>query len=154
MTVQHDTDERGAARLLTPNERVMQAAIDRDEPDGVWRCRYCRVNVGTRYVAAYLREAGQTQAVRDHVVPRALGGLDTLANIVTACSGCNVRKGRKRLEWLAPDWHLWRTGEDYEAQRRRALSPGDSVLRRARLILAERGLASLDEWIDPQAVQA
>jgi 5-methylcytosine-specific restriction endonuclease McrA len=33
------------------------------------------------------------RATCDHVTPRALGGEDTLDNVVAACSGCNTIKG-------------------------------------------------------------
>jgi hypothetical protein len=35
---------------------------------------------------------------RDHVVPRAQGGKDVWANVVTACRACNQRKGGRRPE--------------------------------------------------------
>ena len=35
---------------------------------------------------------------RDHVVPRAQGGKDVWANVVTACRACNQRKGVRRPE--------------------------------------------------------
>src|ERR1041384_4991758 len=31
----------------------------------------------------------------DHLIPRSKGGLTTWDNVVTACSGCNLRKGGK-----------------------------------------------------------
>jgi 5-methylcytosine-specific restriction endonuclease McrA len=34
----------------------------------------------------------------DHVIPRSRGGEDTWENLVTACRGCNLRKG-----WRTPD---------------------------------------------------
>ena len=40
----------------------------------------------------------------DHVQARARGGDRSAGNLVTACEGCNVRKGRRRLaEFLADD---------------------------------------------------
>ena len=40
----------------------------------------------------------------DHVQPRARGGDHSAGNLVTACEGCNVRKGHRRLaEFLAGD---------------------------------------------------
>lgn len=44
-------------------------------------CQYC----GTRVSMA--------SGTRDHVLPRSRGGQDTLANVVTACTACNGRKG-------------------------------------------------------------
>lgn len=32
---------------------------------------------------------------RDHVVPTSRGGVDTWSNVVTACRGCNAKKGSK-----------------------------------------------------------
>jgi 5-methylcytosine-specific restriction endonuclease McrA len=40
----------------------------------------------------------------DHVQPRARGGDHSAGNLVTACEGCNVRKGHRRLsEFLADE---------------------------------------------------
>ena len=40
----------------------------------------------------------------DHVQPRSRGGDRSGGNLVTACKGCNVRKGRRRLaDYLAAD---------------------------------------------------
>ena len=40
----------------------------------------------------------------DHVQPRVRGGDRSAGNLVTACSGCNVRKGHRRLaDFLAED---------------------------------------------------
>ncbi|MCC7412923.1 MAG: HNH endonuclease [Gammaproteobacteria bacterium] len=35
---------------------------------------------------------------RDHVVPLSRGGRDRWSNVVTACRGCNIRKGNRMLE--------------------------------------------------------
>ena len=38
----------------------------------------------------------------DHLLPRAMGGTNTSANLVRACEECNINKGAKTLEeWLA-----------------------------------------------------
>jgi 5-methylcytosine-specific restriction endonuclease McrA len=50
------------------------------------RCQYC--GAGVR----------RDEITYDHVVPRALGGKTTWDNIVTACVGCNQRKGSKTPE--------------------------------------------------------
>ena len=34
----------------------------------------------------------------DHVVPKSHGGMTTWANVVTACSACNLRKGSKTVK--------------------------------------------------------
>lgn len=44
-------------------------------------CQYCGVRITMR------------TGTRDHVIPRSRGGRDHLANVVAACSGCNLRKG-------------------------------------------------------------
>jgi hypothetical protein len=45
------------------------------------RCQYC----GKRYPTSELS--------LDHVIPRSLGGKSVWANMVCACTGCNVKKG-------------------------------------------------------------
>jgi len=40
----------------------------------------------------------------DHVQPRVRGGDNSAGNVVTACGGCNVHKGHRRLsEFLAAE---------------------------------------------------
>ena len=51
-----------------------------------FRCRYCGRGVDN----GALLEA-------DHVLPRSAGGLDSMANLVTACEACNRGKSAKRL---------------------------------------------------------
>lgn len=51
-----------------------------------FRCRYCGVGVDKGAIL----EA-------DHVIPRSIGGPDTLANLVTACWDCNRGKSDKIL---------------------------------------------------------
>ncbi|MFQ5615971.1 MAG: HNH endonuclease, partial [Anaerolineales bacterium] len=38
------------------------------------------------------------QPTLDHVIPRRLGGEHTWENLVTACSGCNHKKGGRTAE--------------------------------------------------------
>lgn len=45
----------------------------------------------------------------DHVDPRSGGGNDTVANVVTACGDCNVRKAAKTLDPITET--LWRAYE-------------------------------------------
>jgi 5-methylcytosine-specific restriction endonuclease McrA len=45
------------------------------------RCQYC----GNRYPTSELS--------LDHVIPRSMGGKSAWANMVCACTGCNVKKG-------------------------------------------------------------
>lgn len=51
-------------------------------------CMYC----GTHHPA--------TQLTRDHVKPVSRGGLDVWENVVSACVGCNTRKGNRTLEQM------------------------------------------------------
>lgn len=61
------------------------------ERDG-WRCVYC----GEIFAAEELTV--------DHVQPRMRGGDHSGGNLVTACRGCNSRKGHSRLAaFLASD---------------------------------------------------
>jgi len=50
------------------------------------RCQYC----GKRFKVSEL--------TLDHVVPRSQGGGDSWDNLVTACSGCNAKKGGRTPE--------------------------------------------------------
>ena len=57
-----------------------------------WRCVYC----GETFAGAELTV--------DHVQPRVRGGDRSGGNLVTACGGCNVAKGHRRLaEFLRED---------------------------------------------------
>ena len=49
-----------------------------------YTCQYCGVR--------------STNHTIDHVFPRHLGGMHTWENLVTACPGCNHRKGGRTLE--------------------------------------------------------
>ncbi|MFQ5689057.1 MAG: HNH endonuclease [Gemmatimonadota bacterium] len=50
-----------------------------------YRCQYC---------GRHRRELGYRESLtRDHVVPLSRGGGNGWANVVTACSKCNLRKG-------------------------------------------------------------
>jgi 5-methylcytosine-specific restriction endonuclease McrA len=48
-------------------------------------CVYCNARLDKRTVT------------RDHVIPRAAGGLSTPENLVPSCAACNRRKGSKPL---------------------------------------------------------
>ncbi|MEE8267285.1 MAG: HNH endonuclease [Gemmatimonadales bacterium] len=55
-----------------------------------YRCQYCqRTQADLRH-----REC----LTRDHLVPLSRGGKNTWANVVTACSRCNTRKGNRLAE--------------------------------------------------------
>lgn len=61
------------------------------EIDG-YACHYC----------------GTTEALTiDHIVPRSLGGTNTLSNYLTACHSCNASKRNKPYE----DFIEWREAE-------------------------------------------
>lgn len=52
-----------------------------------------------RRVCAYCGERFRTHALsREHVVPVSRGGRDAWMNVVTACRGCNARKGSRTPE--------------------------------------------------------
>lgn len=73
----------GTARRLTRAELFAR--------DG-WRCVYCG--------EVFPEEALSV----DHVQPRVRGGDNSGGNVVTACGGCNLRKGHQRLaDFLAAD---------------------------------------------------
>lgn len=55
-----------------------------------WICAYC----GDPFPAADL--------TRDHIVPTSRGGRNTWTNCVTACLGCNQKKGARRVEDFRP----------------------------------------------------
>ena len=66
--------------------------------DGTW-CHWC----GVRLVTG-LPVAPADGYTRDHLVPRAAGGTDELANLVPACQWCNSRRNAmSALEWEASD---------------------------------------------------
>ncbi|WP_122465927.1 HNH endonuclease [Brevundimonas lutea] len=50
-----------------------------------WRCAYCSAVMTSE-------PGGPTEATRDHVVPRSVGGDDSSQNLVAACFSCNVVK--------------------------------------------------------------
>ena len=55
-----------------------------------YRCQYC----GRHAVELKPREA----LTRDHLIPLSRGGTNDWANVVTACSPCNTRKGNRLPE--------------------------------------------------------
>ncbi|MGK7345749.1 MAG: HNH endonuclease [Candidatus Nitrospinota bacterium M3_3B_026] len=48
------------------------------------------------HVCQYCGERGGDLTI-DHVIPRSMGGASTWENVVTACRGCNLRKGNKTI---------------------------------------------------------
>ncbi len=57
------------------------------------------------YRCVYCGEVFPAEALSvDHVQPRARGGDNSAGNLVTACGGCNTRKGHRRLaDFLAAE---------------------------------------------------
>jgi 5-methylcytosine-specific restriction endonuclease McrA len=57
-----------------------------------YQCQYC---------GRHKRELGYRESLtRDHLIPISRGGDNSWANVVTACSKCNLKKGnRLPLEW-------------------------------------------------------
>lgn len=96
-----------ATKPLPHKTRQMARAIQRDEIDGVWRCRYCRTQV-LPLDALTKPWPDLPYPERDHVIPVSAGGSGAFENVAVACQGCNVRKGPNRLEDLPSGWHLWR----------------------------------------------
>lgn len=96
------------SKRLPHKTKQMARAILRDEPDGVWRCRYCRTEVLSLDRLSVPWPPHLPYPERDHVTPVSRGGSGAFDNVAVACQGCNVRKGARLLEELPKDWHLWR----------------------------------------------
>lgn len=63
--------------------RLKRSVFERDE----YVCRYCGIHTREPHC--------------DHRIPLSRGGDNSIPNLVTACSGCNLSKGSKTLEeWL------------------------------------------------------
>ena len=65
-----------------PKHEIQRALLE----DQHHLCAYCG------------HEYGAMRLTRDHVVPLSQGGRDTWMNLVTACRGCNQRKGGRTPE--------------------------------------------------------
>lgn len=79
---------RRRARLrMLPHESVKPSDVF--NRDG-WACVYCGCAVVDYRLGGKLPSNGATL---DHVVPLAKGGSHVMANLATACSSCNTRKG-------------------------------------------------------------
>ena len=70
---------RSGSQKARVSDRIRLRVYLRDD----WACRYC----GKRNLK---------NPTLDHVVPRSAGGLNTAANLVTACLGCNRQKQSNR----------------------------------------------------------
>eukprot|EP00177_Eucheuma_denticulatum_P007993 GFKZ01014556.1.p1 GENE.GFKZ01014556.1~~GFKZ01014556.1.p1 ORF type:complete len:284 (-),score=17.97 GFKZ01014556.1:490-1341(-) len=78
-------------------------SLKRYQPVTKKRPAFTRFNVFLRdnFSCQYCGKRFPTQELTfDHVVPRCLGGKTNWGNVVTACIGCNHRKGRYLLEDL------------------------------------------------------
>lgn len=85
--------------FVKPQKRVAFTRFNlflRDE----FSCQYC---------------GARSDLTFDHVVPRAMGGVTSWANVVAACAPCNVRKGSKSLR--ASGLHLRRPPYRPDAQK-------------------------------------
>lgn len=76
----------------------------RDEPDGVWRCRYCRREVRRTDVPNYWAGESLPWPERDHLIPRSRGGTNAFSNLVLSCARCNQSKGDLLLSELPAAW--------------------------------------------------
>lgn len=76
----------------------------RDEPDGVWRCRYCRREVRRTDVDSHWSGGDLPWPERDHVIPLNRGGTNAFENLALACARCNQSKGDLLLSELPAGW--------------------------------------------------
>lgn len=81
--------------------RIRNAPMDRIDPIEVferdkWKCHLCGRNTPKKLRGSIEDAAPEL----DHVIPLALGGAHTLANVACACRACNGRKGAKALGQL------------------------------------------------------
>lgn len=95
------------SKRLPHKTKQMSRAILRDEPDGVWRCRYCRIRV-LPLDRLTIPWPDLPYPERDHVVPVSRGGSGAFENVAVACQGCNVRKGARLLSELPDNWSSYR----------------------------------------------
>jgi len=93
--VSYDTLLRSPSLTIPMPAVVRMLSALRPRRKGV---KFSRVNVLSRdgFVCQYCgRNAPPRELTFDHVVPRAQGGRTHWENIVTACIGCNARKGAR-----------------------------------------------------------
>lgn len=98
-------------RYLSPSANVTPGKRRRVYERDDWTCQYC----GRRIPPATLKQQRGHNAPfcvigsrtvwleLDHIIPRALGGKNTVNNLRAACSPCNRRKSDSTL---AADWPL------------------------------------------------
>lgn len=81
---------QGGKWLHPPTRRRI---YERDE----WKCVWCEHEVATIVVSS----VGPRRASVDHVVPRSRGGSNAPGNLITACSDCNAKRGRRSVPAFA-----------------------------------------------------
>lgn len=87
------------ARLAINAERIDPYEIfGRDR----WKCQLCGISTPQSLRGSYDPRAPEL----DHVIPLALGGAHTWANVQCACRACNIRKGAKALGQLGLEFNL------------------------------------------------
>lgn len=91
-------DKAVMTRRRTIPVEIVRRVWDRD--DG--RCQYCGIDAQSLSYYDGGRKRWMGRAHLDHITPLALGGEDTVDNLVVACYRCNDSKGRLSLiVWLA-----------------------------------------------------
>jgi 5-methylcytosine-specific restriction endonuclease McrA len=86
----HREFRRASWRQWHKNHRAQSAAAQRRKV----RRRKLRLFRRDRWRCVYCQRRGTMKTLtRDHKVPLSRGGPSTLENLVTACRGCNQRKG-------------------------------------------------------------
>lgn len=89
-----------AAKLRSKAVRRAKERIEAESVDPIkvferdkWRCQLCGGSTPRKLRGSYDPKAPEL----DHVIPLALGGGHTWANVQCACRECNIRKGAKPL---------------------------------------------------------
>lgn len=82
--------------------------------EGVTTEQWEAIKAAWGYRCAYCGKV-HARLTRDHVVPRARGGMDVVANLVPACRSCNARKNDRLVfpvGWLASELQFNRENEE------------------------------------------
>jgi 5-methylcytosine-specific restriction endonuclease McrA len=90
---------------IIPVRRALRLVIDRKAEAHVPRrlrrqvtntFLFARDGYSCQYCGRHRRDLGHRESLtRDHIVPLSRGGDNQWANVVTACSRCNLRKGNR-----------------------------------------------------------
>lgn len=89
------------------NSRTIKLLYHRDGPS----CFYCGKNMMNfteytrtkgRLAANDIKRAPVNYPTINHILPKTMGGVSKLYNLVVACAGCNKRKGDRVLEIEVP----------------------------------------------------